>query len=72
MSRRMKFISAALGLVVILTGVFASMAFAADPTSGQDLPACCQQKPVTSAVAGCCGQQGNAVTGLSAGSCCGR
>ena len=72
----MKLIAAALGLLVILTGVFTSMVFAADPTNNQDLPACCQQQQGLSSVPNCCAQQGNAVTGPyqggGRGSCCGR
>jgi hypothetical protein len=75
MSKGIKFIAAVLGLVVILTGVFASMVFAAGPTNTQDLPACCQQQQGTSTVPSCCLQQGNPVTGLSQSgraSCCVR
>jgi hypothetical protein len=64
--------AATLGLVLILTGVFASTVFAADPPNNQDLPACCQQQQGTSNVPSCCVQQGNSGTGLYRGSCCGR
>ncbi|MFC1905290.1 hypothetical protein ACFLXL_00595 [Chloroflexota bacterium] len=76
MSRRMKLLAAVLGLIIILTGVFTSVALAEDATDNQNLPACCQQQQGLSSAPSCCGQQGNAVTDLyqggGSGSCCGR
>ncbi len=73
----MKIIAAALALVAILTVVFTSIAFAADPDDNNSLPACCQQQQ-GQATPGCCIQQGtttnNPVYGYQAGpgGCCRR
>lgn len=76
MSRRMKIIAVALALVAILTVVFTSIAFAADPDDNNGLPACCQQQQ-GQAVPGCCIQQGATANPgygyqVGPGGCCGR